>query len=261
MSDSHNQDKIDPPSAQPADSAPAQKPGSFPQTRWSLIVSTREEGTPEAEKALAELCEMYWFPLYAYIRGRGYAPPDAEDLTQGFFAKIVEKNYLGSADANRGKLRSYLLGAMKHFLSDQRDLARAQKRGGNRVLLSLDQKDAEDRYLVEPSHDENPEVLFEKQWARTLLNHILDRLRSVYADLGKEEVFEHLHPFLAWNSKESNYQEAAPKLGMTEKTAQVAVFRMRKRFGELLRAQIAETVSSPDEVPAELNHISNILRA
>jgi RNA polymerase sigma-70 factor (ECF subfamily) len=233
----------------------------FPPTRWSLVVSTQDEDSPAAERALAELCEMYWFPLYGFVRGRGYSSQDAEDLTQEFFRRVIEKNYFLTADANRGRLRSFLLGAMKHFLSDARTAAKAQKRGGGRVILSLDQRDAESRYLVEPGHDESPDVLFDKRWARTLLDHILEKLRAVYAERDQANVFEALHPFLAWNSRDTSYREAASRLGMKENAVQVAVFRMRKRYGELLRSQVAETVASPGVVAGELQHVFRILQA
>ena len=150
---------------------------------------------------------------------------------------------------------------MKHFLSDARDFAMAQKRGGGKVILSLDQKDAEDRLLVEPADNETPETLYEKQWARTLLHNIMEMLESAYHDLGKGDVFEALSPFIAWNSGDITYAEVAPRLGMTENTVQVTVFRMRKKFGELLRKEIADTVATEDQVAGELQHISAILRA
>ena len=219
----------------------------------------RDQQSPSAERALSELCEIYWFPLYGYVRRRGYSPQDAEDLTQEFFRKVIEKEYLLTADADRGKLRSFLLASMKHFLADSRKAANAQKRGGGKVVLSLDQRDAEDRYLVEPSHDESPEALFEKHWAQNLLDHIMSSLRKVYSEQGKQELFEALSEFLAWNNRDQSYVEASRKLGITENAARVNVFRMRKRFGELLRAQIAETVASPDEVPGELQHVFSVL--
>ena len=219
----------------------------------------RDQQSPSAERALSELCEIYWFPLYGYVRRRWYSPQDAEDLTQEFFRKVIEKEYLLTADADRGKLRSFLLASMKHFLADSRKAANAQKRGGGKVVLSLDQRDAEDRYLVEPSHDESPEALFEKHWAQNLLDHIMSSLRKVYSEQGKQELFEALSEFLAWNNRDQSYVEASRKLGITENAARVNVFRMRKRFGELLRAQIAETVASPDDVPGELQHVFSVL--
>ena len=234
---------------------------AFPQTRWSLVVSTQEEGSEKAERALSELCEMYWFPLYGYVRSRGHSPQDAEDLTQEFFRRVIEKNYLGAADAERGKLRSFLLGAIKNFLAESWKAANAQKRGGGRTIVSIDQQDAENRYLVEPGHDESPEVLYERHWARTLLDHIKTKLRRVYEDLGKVDQFEVLQEFMEWNSGDVSYADAAAKLSMTENNVRVNVFRMRKRFGELLRGQIEETVASPDDVAGELQHVFEVLRA
>jgi len=233
---------------------------AFPQTRWSLVVSARDQDSPAAERALSELCELYWFPLYCFVRRKGHSPQDAEDLTQEFFRLVIEKNFLATADAERGKLRSFLLTAMKHFLSDSWRAGNAQKRGGGKVILSLDQKTAEDRYLIEPSHEQTPEALFELHWAQNLLDQIMTKLRAVYHDLGKSDLFEALHEFIAWNSAEGSYGEASAKLGITEGTARVTVFRMRKRYGELLRAQIEETVASPEDVAGELQHIFKILQ-
>lgn len=243
-----------------SESPPGRGGSPFPQTRWSLVISTQDHESPVAERALSELCEMYWFPLYSFVRRRGHSPQDAEDLTQEFFHRVIEKNFLGSADAGRGKLRSFLLGAMKNFLSESRKAANAQKRGGGRTILSLDQRDAENRYLIEPGHDATPEALFEKHWARTLLDHIMTKLRAVYTDLGKVELFETLHEFMEWNAGDVSYSDASAKLGITENAARVSVFRMRKRFGELLREQIEETVASPDDVAGELQHVFEVLR-
>ena len=233
---------------------------AFPATRWSLVISARDQDSPAAERALSELCELYWFPLYCFVRRKGHAPQDAEDLTQEFFRLVIEKNYFGTADAERGKLRSFLLVAMKNFLSDSWRAANAKKRGGGKVILSLDQKTAEDRYLVEPSHEQTPESLFELRWAQNRSNHIMNKLRAIYQDLGKADLFEALHEFIASNSADGSYGEASAKLGITEGAARVNVFRMRKRYGELLRAQIEETVASPEDAAGELQHIYKVLQ-
>ena len=190
----------------------------------------------------------------------GHAPPDAEDLTQEFFRLVIERNYLNVADANRGKLRSFLLAAIKNFMADQRKASNAQKRGGGKTIISLDQKTAEDRYLIEPTHEETPEAIFEKRLAQNLLEMIMQKLRSTYDELGKSDLFDALHHFMEWNSAEGSYGEASSKLGISESNVRVSVFRMRKRFGELLRAQIAETVSSPEEIASELQHMHEVLQ-
>lgn len=235
--------------------------GAFPATRWSLVVTAREQDTPAAERALSELCELYWFPLYCFVRRKGHSPPDAEDLTQEFFRLVIERNYLGVADANRGKLRSFLLASIKNFMADSHKARKAQKRGGGKTIVSLDQQTAEDRYLVEPSHEHTPEAIFERRWAQTLLERIMQKLKAVYTDLGKSDHFDALHGFMEWNAGEGSYSEASAQLGISENNVRVSVFRMRKRFGELLRAQIAETVATPDDIAGELQHIHKVLQS
>lgn len=232
--------------------------GQFPPTRWSLVAAVRDERSAVAQQALAELCQQYWYPIYVYIRRRGNPPHDAEDLTQGFFARLLEKHDFGAADRERGKLRSFLLGSLKHFLADEWDKRNAQKRGGGATIVSID-AEVEDRYRLEPADETSPDLLFEKRWAQTVLGQVLARLQDDYERTGKLAVFNTLKRFLTWNASDGSYGEAAKELGMTENAARVTVFRMRKRYGEVLRGVIADTVADPDEIAGELRYLFSVV--
>jgi RNA polymerase sigma factor (sigma-70 family) len=238
----------------------AQPRERFPQTRWSVVLAARDEDVPRARAALDELCRAYWFPLYVYVRRRGASPEDAEDLTQGYFAALLERDYLAQADRARGRLRSFLLTTLKHFLADEWSKASALKRGYGSQIVSIHAENAEERYALEPADDESPERLFDRRWALTLLDNVLAELRLDYAKAGQERVFDGLKKFLAWNSAGEAYREAAAELGMKENAVRVAVFRMRRRYGDLLREQVADTVTSPEEVPDELEHLLTLVR-
>ena len=231
----------------------------FPVTRWSIVMTARGQDSA-AEAALAHLCEVYWFPLYTYIRRKGKSAEDAEDLTQAFFTKIIEKDTLASARSERGKLRSFLLGALKNFLSDEWDKARAQKRGGGIAPISIDGQLAEERYAMEPADDSSPDRIFERRWALTVLDRVLTSLRGHYESTGKLALFEELHPFLASNVKGESYREAAEILSMTVNSVRVAVFRMRQRYAAELRAQIAETVEDDSEIAEEIDFLFKAVR-
>ena len=234
----------------------------FPQTRWSVVLAARDlQNRDRAMAALEEICGAYWFPLYVYIRRRGCSPEDAEDLTQGYMAALIERDFLAEADRAKGRLRSFLLTTLKHYLSDQWIKASAQKRGGGKRAISFDAARAEQRYALEPADAASPDRLFEKRWALTLLDNVLEALRREYAATGKGDVFEALQKFLAWNSSGQAYREVASKLGMKENAVRVAIFRLRRRYGELLEAQIADTVRSPEEIPAELDYLFSLLRS
>lgn len=232
--------------------------GQFPQTRWSMVVQARSDDAL-AERALAELCEAYWFPLYVYVRRAGRSATDAEDLTQAFFARLIEKGYIGQADRERGRLRTFLLTSLKHFLSDEWDKSQSLKRGGGQAFVAIDQLDAEQRYALEPKDERSPDRLYEKRWALTLLENIVAALREEFAASGKVEIFDGLQPFLAWNSADESYAEVSAKLGMSDNAARVTVFRMRKRFGELMRRNIADTVESEEEVEDEMQFLMGVI--
>jgi len=226
-----------------------------------VVLAARDAKDAErAGVALDMLCRAYWFPLYVYVRRRGYSPPDAEDLTQGYFAALIERDYLAQADSSKGRLRSFLLTTLKHFLSDEWGKASAQKRGAGRIAVSIDVAEAEERYALEPVDESSPDVLYEKRWALTLLDNVLASLRQEYAASGKGELFEGLQKFLAWNSAGEAYRAAASQLGMKESAVRVAIFRLRRRYGDLLREAVTATVTSPEEVAAEMDYLFSLLR-
>lgn len=236
-------------------------PAYFVTTRWTVVLAAGHRGTAESEAALATLCETYWYPLYAYARRRGSSPEDAQDLTQGFFARLLEKEYVKAADRERGRFRSFLLIAFKRFMAKDWQEKRALKRGGSRVALPLELGDAESKYSLEPSHDVTPEKIYERRWALTVLDRALASLRERYAKEGKEGVFESLKGFLAGASEGASYTEAGRVLDLGEGAVKVAVHRLRARFRELLRREVAHTVSTPDEVEDELRHLREALEA
>jgi RNA polymerase sigma-70 factor (ECF subfamily) len=209
---------------------------------------------------MARLCETYWYPLYAYVRKKAYQPPDAQDLTQEFFARLVAGNYVGGADRRKGKFRSFLLGTFEHFLAKEWRRAHAQKRGGGRTLSSLDVMAAEDRYLLEPADEPSAERIFDCRWAETLLSQAMVRLREEYLAEGKALLFEKAEPLLCGNSAPESYEEMGRALGMNEGAFKMAVHRLRRRYGELVRAEIAQTVSTREEVEEELRYLCTVLR-
>ena len=213
-------------------------------------------------RALQELCQLYWMPVYCYIRRRGSSPEDAEDLTQGFFAQFLQRQDFSTVKSEKGKLRSYLLKSVSHYLADQFDKRNALKRGGGQVVLSIDQASAEEGYQsqLEPRDDASPDLLFEKRWAVTLLGNVLNDLRENYDKQRKGLLFETLQPYLSGTAGESPLAEAAATLGMAERAVRVALFRLRRRYGEALRAAILETVVDPAEVDDELNYLFTVIR-
>jgi RNA polymerase sigma-70 factor (ECF subfamily) len=216
-----------------------------------MIVAARDGETAQAKAALAELCRAYWYPLYAYIRHQGHPADRAEDLTQEFFARLLEKDSLGMVDPEKGKFRSFLLAACRHFLANQHDHDRARKRGGGRRPLSIDFRDADGRYAHEPGHGETAERLFERRWALALLDQVLARLRGEYEAAGKGRLFECLKGRLTGDAGGPHARTAA-ELGLSEGAVKVAVHRLRKRYRELLREEIAHTVDDPAQVEDEI---------
>jgi len=223
-------------------------------------VAAGERASQERDEALATLCETYWYPLYAYVRRSGHSADDAEDLTQEFFATLLEKGYVDAADRERGRFRSFLLTALKRFLSKEHDKATAKKRGGGQSPLPLDIQSAEDQYALEPADDLTPERVFERRWALTVLDKVMDRLRQRYAESGKTGVFDRLKVFLTGDSDTPAYGQVAPALEMTEGAVKVAVHRLRERYRETLRDEIAQTVGDPNDVEDELNSLLAALR-
>jgi RNA polymerase sigma-70 factor (ECF subfamily) len=227
-------------------------PGRFATTHWSVVVAARDGEAEQAQAALADLCRVYWYPLYAYVRRQGYPADRAQDLTQEFFARLLEKDFLGAVDQEKGKFRAFLLAACKHFLANERDRARAQKRGGGRPCLSLDFDDAEERYGREPEHGQTAEKLFERRWALALLDGVLDRLSAEHAARGKGVLFDRLRGFLLGERQPGGYAGAAAELGLTEGAVKVAVHRLRQRYRELLREEIGRTVDDPEDIDDEI---------
>lgn len=237
---------------------PATTDGLFPRTRWTLVADV-QAGGPAGERALEELCRLYWYPVYAYARRSGASPADAEDLTQGFFAQLIDRQNFARAEATKGRLRSFLLSTLKHFRIDRHRRETAQKRGGGTLPLSIDSTLAEHRYGREPADLEDPERLFERRWALALLDEAFLRLEAEYQAAGKEELYLALRPCLTQLDATDSYAVLATRLEMTAGAVQVAVHRLRKRYRSSLEAVIAETLDDPAETAEELQYILRIL--
>ena len=235
--------------------------GRFATTQWTLVLAAGNGTAAAADEALAALCQTYWYPVYAFVRRRGHDPDDARDLTQSFFARVIEKSALGHADPARGRFRSFLLTAVQNFLANEHAKSQAQKRGGGVGVVPLDAADAESRFAGEPSHALTPERLFDRRWAMVQLELCLDELRQEYARRGQSPLFVRLQPFLGGDVPGGSYPAVAAELGMTESAIKVAVHRLRQRYRELLRRQILQTVTSPDEVDDEVRHLFAALAA
>jgi len=231
----------------------------FTTTHWSLILNAQDTASPLAADALEKLCRAYWYPLYVYVRRQGEDEESAKDLTQGFFARLLEKRYLAQVHPERGKFRCFLLTALKHFLADERDKARAQKRGGGQALVSLDDSTGEARYRLEPVDVMDAERLFERRWALTLLEQARARLKEEYLESGKSGLYERLKVFEAGDRNGPVYAKVAAELGLTEAGVKSAVFRLRQRFRELVREEVANTVESPAEVDAEIRYLISVI--
>ncbi|MHC4518775.1 MAG: RNA polymerase sigma factor [Planctomycetota bacterium] len=223
------------------------------------MLAAGKKSSPQQKQALETLCQSYWFPLYAYLRRRGCDTHEAEDVTQAFFAHILEKQGLRTADPQYGKFRSFLLVRLKGFLSDERDRARAMKRGGGRKILSLGIQNAEGQYALEPESELSPEMLFEKSWALKVLERTIDRLEADMAKKGKQGLFDHLKVYLTTDKDTIPYEAMAMELRMTEGSVRVAVHRLRRRYRKLLRDEIAQTVSDDDQIDEEMGHLFSAL--
>jgi RNA polymerase sigma factor (sigma-70 family) len=234
-------------------------PGSsqFPTTRWTLVVAAGNPEQKDARSALVSLCENYWYPLYAYLRRCGYPPEQAQDLTQEFFMRVLEGRYLDRADPAKGRFRSFILTSLKFFVADERDRHRAHKRGGG-MLVPLECSTGEERYQREPSHDETPERIFERRWALSVLDRVAERLRHEFMQHGRPEHFERLKVFLLGRS-EAPYAALALEMNTSEGALRAAIHRLRKRYRELFRQEIADTVADPAEVDSELRFLAAAL--
>jgi RNA polymerase sigma-70 factor (ECF subfamily) len=232
----------------------------FATTKWNIVRAVGDDNPQAACSALQELCQIYWYPLYTYVRRQGHDANSAADLTQAFFADLLERQDLKKVDPRLGKFRSFLLSAMKHFMSNQWRKNKAQKRGGGRPPLSLDFGAADNRYRLEPSHAQTAELIYQKQWASTLLNRVQQALRAEFAERGKVHQFDKLREFLDGGNKEDSLAAIAAQLSMSEVAVKVSVHRLRQRFGQLLRAEIEQTVSTPDEIDIEIRELFEILQ-
>jgi RNA polymerase sigma-70 factor (ECF subfamily) len=234
---------------------------SFATTHWSLVLAAGKGASADAQQALTALCQSYWYPLYAFVRRQGHQPDDAQDLTQEFFARLLEKHYLQSADPERGRFRSFLLTAFKRFLSKEHDRERTKRRGGGRNLLPLDFEARERQYSQEPAHESTAEKIYEQRWALTLLDRVFARLRDEFDQTSKQKDFNCLKVYLTGEAGTPSYQDVAAKLAMTEGAVKVAVHRLRRRYRDLVREEIAQTVAGPEEVDEELRHLFAALRS
>ncbi|MBW3597789.1 MAG: sigma-70 family RNA polymerase sigma factor [Planctomycetes bacterium] len=232
----------------------------FATTRWSVVVAAGagDPGNQRRRLALEELCQTYWYPLYAYVRRRGYSRDDAQDLTQAFFARLLEKNIVRVADPQKGKFRSFLLATLKDFLLNQRRHDGALKRGGGRTILPLEFEAGEERYRLEPADERTPEDLFQRRWALTILEQALARIRREHQDADKENLFQHLKECLGGSDARS-YREIGEAIGMTEGSVKVAVHRLRARYRELLRDEVAQTLDADANLDAELQELFDVL--
>jgi RNA polymerase sigma-70 factor (ECF subfamily) len=231
----------------------------FVTTHWSVVLAAKDKSSPDSAAALEALCRAYWYPLYAFVRRQGHAPCDAQDLTQEFFARLLGKDYLSAAAREKGRFRTFLRVALRRFLANEWDRARRLKRGGGRAALPLDTAMAEDRYRAEPGGGLPPDRLYERRWAMTLLDQTLGRLRAEHTAAGKAAEFEQLKGVLMAERGAINYGALAAALGLSKGAARVAAHRLRKRFRELFRAAVADTVSGPGEVESELRYLVGML--
>jgi DNA-directed RNA polymerase specialized sigma24 family protein len=240
-------------------SAPGTQSGSFRTTQWTLVFNAADGGSPSNSDALEELCRSYWFPIYVFLRRKGYAEEQSRDLTQSFFARILAKNSLSFACPRKGKFRTFLLSSLNNFLANEWDRLKAQKRGGDREIISLDCEDAENRYAMESSFTGSPELHFDRKWAQEVMRRVMAALRAEFDSSGKSERFEHLKGFLLGDGPFESYAAAAKQLNTTEQAIKGAVLRLRRRVGEALREEIAGTVENEAEAQAEIRYLLSIM--
>ena len=233
--------------------------GIFATTHWTVVLAAGRVSSPQADVALEELCRTYWYPLYAYVRHQGHTREDAEDLTQGFFARLLEKNYLEGISSDGGKFRSFLLVAVKRFLANEWDYANRQKRGGGIMPLSLDWQDAETRYQINPADNLSPDKLYDQAWAVVVLERVITRLRDESNADGKAGLYDQLKTFLMMGKSEIPCAQAAAALKMSEGAVRVAVHRFRRRYRELLREEIVQTLANPAQADEEMQALFSAL--
>jgi RNA polymerase sigma-70 factor (ECF subfamily) len=230
----------------------------FTTTHWSVVLTARQTDSPAASAALEQLCQTYWYPIYAFMRRQGHPPHDAEDLTQGFFERLLERQYLADVDRSKGRFRAFLIAALKHFLSDCRDRERAARRGGGKTILHLDALTAEERYRLEPSNVTPPDRLFDRGWALTVVENAVARLRQEYAASGKGDLFESLRFQLPGSARGDSYAAIASRLGTSESAIKSAASRLRDRFVHSVRAEVRQTVASVSDIDEEMHYLSEV---
>jgi RNA polymerase sigma-70 factor (ECF subfamily) len=235
------------------------EPRVFATTHWSVVLAAGNGKEEQANTALEKLCAAYWYPIYVYVRRKGYGPEDAQDLTQEFFFQVIAKDRLRLADQNKGKFRNFLLGVLDHFVAHEWSRAHRQKRGGNHTFLSLDQDAPEDRYRLEPVDHETPEKNFERQWALTMLDLAMKALEAECMEDGKAALFAEVKGLLSGERDPGAYMDISQRLGMSEAALRVAVHRLRRRYGELLRAEVAHTVATAGEIEEEMRSLVQLL--
>ena len=243
---------------QPDSSQPG-RVGVFATTHWSVVLAATGRSSTEAGNALSHLCSVYWYPVYSFVRRRGHNPQDAQDLAQEFFARLLERNWLARADRNRGRFRTFLLASLSHFLANEWDRAHAQKRGGAVQIIPLQLGSAETRYGQEPPDPTTPEQIYERRWALALLETVLQRLSQECRAEGKAALFDALKPCLIGERDSQPYAALAAQLRMTEGSLKTAVHRLRRRYREILREEIAGTVETPAEIDAEMRYLLKAL--
>ena len=231
----------------------------FATTHWSVVLAAGEN-SERSTQALEALCRVYWYPTYAFVRRQGNGPEEAQDLTQGFFARMLERNDFAAIRREKGRFRSYLLTSLKHFISNERQRARAEKRGSGKAPIALDELVAEERYRVEPVDTLSADKIFERRWALTLLDRVLARLGKEYTAMGNERLFEKLKELLSDEPGRPSQAQVAEALGMTENALKQAFHRLRVRYRQCLREEIAQTVATPGDIEDELKYLVNVLR-
>ncbi len=241
-----------------ADAPGAMAQPQFATTHWSVVLAAADQEKPEAAAALEKLCCTYWYPLYAYIRRHGHSPEDSRDLTQEFFFRLLQRNSFAEADRAKGRFRSFLLGALKHFLADEKDKVAAKKRGGGRSMVSWEEVGAEERFAAEPADELSPDKLFDRRWALTVLDQATVRLRARYKAEGSLELFDVLSCYLTQEMAAPSYAETAARLGLSEAAVASAIFRLRKCYHALVREEVAQTVSDPQDLEDEICHLMNV---
>jgi len=227
----------------------------FTTTHWSVVLAAADHTSSDVSDALAELCRTYWYPIYAYVRRKGYEVADSQDLTQEYFARFLEKNYLGVVDRRKGKFRSFLLASLEHFLAKEWTKNHRLKRGGGKVIIAWDAFKAEERYALEPPDNWTAERIYERRWALTVLEQAMAALAAEYSSAGKTELFEELRPFISGDDDDISYGDLAQRLEMSEGAMRVAAHRLRQRYAESVRAEVGRIVQRPEEVEEELGNL------